>query len=211
MEVVKQLCRSPGYSRVEVLVRQPLGLQDPKLVSTLVPDLGKLREHEGSFAAAEDVFCCLGTTIKKAGSQEAFRQVDLDYPVEAARLAAAHGVKQLLVISALGADASSSIFYNRIKGEMERQVSDYAGKGLESVHLFRPSLLLGNRQEFRLGESVAAGISRALPFLWRIAPLKPYKPIHAETVAQGMLAAAGRTPPQGGVFVYESKEIEGLG
>ena len=137
--------------------------------------------------SAEDVFCCLGTTLKQAGSRDAFRRVDFDYPVALARAAARDGAKRLLVVSALGADAGSKIFYNRVKGEMEGAVRS---AGVGKTYFFRPSLLSGPRAEPRLGERAGLVIGAVLGPL-----LGKYRPIHGELVAAAMLNAAERDLP----------------
>ena len=148
---------------------------------------------------AEDVYCCLGTTIGEAGSQEAFRRVDYDYPVALARAAARDGAKRLLVVSALGANPGSRVFYNRVKGEMENAVHS---AGVARTCFFRPSLLSGPRAEARRGEVIGLAISAVFgPLLGR------YRPIHADLVAAAMLKAALRDLPSG---IIESGEIRKL-
>ena len=156
-------------------------------------------ELQERHASADDVFCCLGTTIKQAGSQEAFRRVDYDYPVALAQAAARDGAKRLLVVSALGADARSKIFYNRVKGEMEAAVR---AAGVPKTYFFRPSLLSGPRAEPRMGERVGLVVGAVLgPLLGR------FRPIHADLVAAAMIRAAERDLPS---QVFESPQIRSL-
>jgi uncharacterized protein YbjT (DUF2867 family) len=176
--LLEKLLGSPMYSGVSVWVRKPLQTQHPKLQAKTI-DFEKLEQGR---IEAEDVYCCLGTTIKQAGSQEAFRRVDFDYPAALARTAARDGAKRLLVVSALGADAGSKIFYNRVKGEMEEAVR---AAGVPMAYLFRPSLLSGPRAEPRMGERVGLVIGAALGPL-----LGKYRPIHANLVALAMLRVA---------------------
>lgn len=137
----------------------------------------------GSFTT---FFCCLGTTMAKAGSEEAFRKVDHNYIVEFSKMAQKCKVESLLVVSALGADRNSDIFYNRIKGETENDVQgQYSGK----LHFLRPSLLLGDRKDFRFSERLAVMFSPVFSPLLR-GPLSKYKPIQASDVAQAMLNVA---------------------
>ena len=143
------------------------------------------------------VVCALGTTIKVAGSQEAFRRVDYDYPLALARLGLAAGAKQFVLVSALGANAKSPVFYNRVKGELEDAVRSL---GYASVAIVRPSLLLGARREFRLGEEIA----KRFGFL---APGK-YRPVEARAVANALVTAVREQQP--GVRVIESDEIREL-
>jgi uncharacterized protein YbjT (DUF2867 family) len=147
--------------------------------------------------AVDDVFCCLGTTIKAAGSQEAFRAVDLDAGARAAAAAQQRGARQFLVVSALGADPRSRVFYNRVKGEMEATVTSLA---FPACQIFRPSLLLGPRAERRIGERLAARLARPLRRL-----LGKYRPIHRDGVAAAMVRIAAAAPA--GIHVYESNRI----
>jgi uncharacterized protein YbjT (DUF2867 family) len=145
----------------------------------------------------DDIFCCLGTTLKKAGSQEAFRRVDLDYVVNAASFAKRHSAHHFLMVSAVGADARSRVFYSRVKGEAESAV---AKLGIESISIFRPSFILGPREESRLGERLGMGVAAALSFAM-VGPLTKYRPIAATTIARAMIAVAATPAP--GVTVYE--------
>ncbi len=182
-----------------MLVRKPLAQTHRKLTQRIV-NFDRLSEVADAFQV-QDVFCCLGTTIKTAGSQAAFRQVDFTYPTESARLAMQQGAAQFLLVSSLGADAKSSVFYNRTKGEVERAV---AASDLSSVQIFRPSLLLGQRTEVRSGEVIAEKVSRALSFLL-IGPLRKYRPIDARAVATAMITTAKQQLP--GIHLYESDRI----
>lgn len=135
---------------------------------------------------ADHVFVTLGTTIKKAGSQEAFRRVDYDYCLLAGKTAEVTGAKVFSLVTAIGSDAKSSIFYNRVKGELEDAVSQL---NIPKIRVFQPSLLLGNRNEFRLGEKVAEVVSTPLSFLL-MGGLKKYRPIHGREVAEKMVVVA---------------------
>ncbi len=156
--------------------------------------------------AVDEACCCLGTTIKQAGSQAAFRAVDFDAVLAFARAAQAAGARRFAVVSALGASARSATFYNRIKGEMEAAVS---ALGFDSVVIARPSLLAGERET--LGQSARIGEQWALRLSAPFAGLIPksVRPIQAHTVAQGMLAALREARP--GVRVVESAELQDLG
>ncbi len=197
-----QLLRDPTYARVVAVVRRPLPLTDPKLEAVIV-DFDGLAESD--LPRTDDVFCALGTTIRRAGTREAFRRVDHDYIVEFARRAAARGAKQLALVSALGADPRSLVFYNRVKGETER---DVAALGIQTVHLLRPSFLVGERSDHRSLEHLAIGVFSALAPLM-LGPFRKYRPIAAETVARAMRAVTreGRA----GTHVYESDQLATLG
>jgi uncharacterized protein YbjT (DUF2867 family) len=156
----------------------------------------------------EDAYCCLGTTSKKAGSKEAFRKVDFDYVLNFASAARAAGTNKFLVVSALGANASSRVFYSRVKGEMECAVSSI---GFEAVHIFRPSFLVGaanqTRNESRPIESLSiAAFSALSPLL--IGPARKYRPISVSTVSRAMLAAASSSAV--GWNTYESDAMQKL-
>jgi uncharacterized protein YbjT (DUF2867 family) len=199
-ELLQLLLDGTDYHKVVVLARRYLPLKHPKLDWRVV-DFDRLDDAAGAFAGVDDLFCCLGTTIKKAGSQAAFRRVDLEYPLAAARLAREAGVRQYLIVTAMGAARSSRFFYNRVKGEVEAELQ---ALGLPGLHIFRPSLLLGSRREFRPGEQVAAVLGQVLsPLL--LGPLRPYRPISGRTVALAMYAVArrGRT----GTYIYPSDHI----
>ena len=193
------LLNDSAYGKVVVLGRRLVRTEHAKLEQHVVDF-----EHPSDFASlmlARDVFSCLGTTIKKAGSKENFRRVDFTYQLGTARLAAEQGARELLLVSALGADARSSIFYNRVKGELEEAVSKLA---YEAVNIFRPSLLLGERAEFRLGESVAELPMRYVSFLM-VGPLRKYRPVHARAVAAAMLEVSKEQ--RTGTNIFESDRI----
>jgi len=193
--LLQRLLASERYARVTVWARRDVGKTHPKLKVEIV-DFERLEERR---VEAEDVFCCLGTTIKQAGSQAAFRRVDYGYPVALARAAARGGAKRLLVVSALGANPDATMFYNRVKGEMEEAVR----AGVPQTILFRPSLLSGRRAEERLGEKVGLVVGSILGPL-----LGKYRPIHADIVAAAMLNAAEEDRPS---CVLESDEIREIG
>jgi uncharacterized protein YbjT (DUF2867 family) len=200
--LVAELLADANYGRVVALVRRPLTITHPKLVQVTV-DFDRLDQYQDALQG-DDLFCCLGTTIKKAGSQAAFRRVDYDYPLQLGRLARQQGVRQFLVVSALGASPRSRVFYNRVKGELEEALADL---GLPALHIFRPSLLLGERSEQRPGERIAIALSRPLtPLL--VGPLRKYRPIAAAAVARAMRRVALRA--ERGVHAYESDQIARL-
>jgi uncharacterized protein YbjT (DUF2867 family) len=193
--LLERLLASPAYSKVSTWLRRPLAKQHPKLQIKVV-DFDSLERNR---VEAEDVYCCLGTTIKQAGSQAAFRRVDFDYPVALAKAAARDGAQRLLLVSSLGADPRSSVFYSRVKGEMEEAV---AAAGVATTIFFRPALLSGPRAEHRLGERVGLVIGAVLgPLLGR------YRPIHGDLVAAAMVRAAERGLPS---QVLESEQIRAL-
>ncbi|WP_187263163.1 oxidoreductase [Pontibacter beigongshangensis] len=196
------LLNSDRYDQVVSIGRRDVPVIHPKLDQKVI-DFDELPKYKANLAA-DDVYCCLGTTIRKAGSKDAFQKVDLAYVKQLAELALSQGASQFLVVSAMGADDRALFFYNRVKGTMEKEVT---GMGYDSVHIFRPSLLLGEREEQRTGEELASKVMRPLSNLL-IGPLEKYKPIQGETVAKAMLHAAAQDKK--GVHIYPSDDIEDL-
>lgn len=200
-ECLRLLLREPGISRVVAVTRRPLALNAHDVgarhrLETAVFDFTQL-ERYASTLAVDQIFCALGTTIKKAGSQPAFRKVDFDYPLAIARNALAQGARHFLLVSALGANAASRVFYSRVKGELEDAV---LALPFRSHTVVRPSLLLGDRNEFRLGERIAARIGFLVP--------AKYKPVSAAAVARVLVAAARDDLP--GKRIIESAEIRAI-
>ncbi|WP_409288400.1 oxidoreductase [Peribacillus sp. SCS-37] len=190
------------YDKVITVGRRPLNISHPKLEEVIM-DLEKLDENR-MLLKADDVYCCLGTTMKKAGSREAMFRIDVGYPAELARVTREEGAKRFLVVSSMNADPDSPIWYSRMKGELEQQLLII---GFPSLSIFRPSLLLGNRSEFRLGERAAAAVSTGLRFLFQ-GPLRKFRAIKGSTVAKAMYLAAQKE--SSGVIIYSSEQIEHL-
>jgi uncharacterized protein YbjT (DUF2867 family) len=166
-------------------------------------DFERLEDYDDELSAT-DVYCCLGTTIRKAGSREAFRKVDREYPRRIAEQAARTGARQFLIVTARGANASSPIFYNRVKGEVERDIGqvDLFGK-----YVFRPTLLLGDRTERRRGEKLAEKTFEIVKPLMR-GPMKEWRPIHADAVAESMVIAAREEA--GGFKAFETADMRAM-
>lgn len=198
-EVLHQMIASDYYDRVVTLGRRPMSSEGPKHVHHVV-DFDNLEEQPELFAV-DHVFCCLGTTIRKAGSQDAFRRVDLEYPVTAARLAFEAGASQFLLISSMGANPQSRTFYSRIKGETEDAIAEIGFKGF---HVFRPSLLVGDREESRVGEKVGEVALKIMqPLL--VGKLRGLRPTPVKQLASVMVDTA--TQERSGHHVYENREI----
>ncbi|WP_017732126.1 NAD-dependent epimerase/dehydratase family protein [Nafulsella turpanensis] len=202
-QLLSLLLSSSEYEKVYVLTRRTLSLDSPKVEEILL-DFDELDESY-YLPEVDDVFCCLGTTMKKAGSKAAFRKVDYQYPLQLAKKTASKGARQFLLVTAMGANRKSFFFYNKVKGEVEEDISKVSE--LHSISFFRPSLLLGERQENRTGEGIAAKLMVFLQPLMK-GFLRKYRPIYARTVANGMLSIARQEPR--GVNVYESEEIKNL-
>lgn len=181
--LVRELLECPAYERVISVVRRSSGIDHPKLDERVI-DLGQLESLE--LPHIDDMFCALGTTIKTAGSQQAFRRVDLDYPVMLARKAKSAGAQTAAVMSSVGANETSSNFYLRTKGEMERQVEEI---GFPSLYFFRPGVIVGDRNEHRPGERFGIVVSKLLvPLL--IGPFCKFRSAEATMIARAMMNSA---------------------
>jgi uncharacterized protein YbjT (DUF2867 family) len=193
-ECLRLLAADVGVAEVRALVRRasPPESLGPR-VRECRTDFDRLHEHPDWFQV-DKVFCALGTTIRQAGSQEAFRRVDYEYPLAIAKAARARGASHFLLVSALGANSRSGVFYNRVKGELEEAVQ---ALGYPSVTIARPSILLGDREERRFGEELARRAGWLAPPRWR--------PVHASQVASALVSAAHRNAP--GVQILENPAL----
>jgi uncharacterized protein YbjT (DUF2867 family) len=193
-ECLRQLLESPRYERVVVVTRRALdpvpGHDKLRVVVVEFDRLGDVRSR----LRGDHVFCALGTTIRKAGSQRRFREVDYEYPLRLAQLTLKDGARHFSVVSALGASPSSPFFYSRVKGEMEAGLRQ---QGWPSLAILRPSLIAGERAESRPLERVSEHMLRFAPATWR--------PVAARDIAAAMIATALREPA--GVEVIESRDI----
>ncbi|EYF06161.1 NAD(P)H-binding protein [Chondromyces apiculatus] len=216
--LLRKLLDGGLYGRVIALVRRPLPEAHPRLTQRTVsfdalPDdaftgtgdvAGASGAPSGTSAGTIDVYCALGTTMAKAGSQQAFRKADHDAPLALAEHAVKAGARQFLLVSSVGADAESATFYLRVKGELER---DIAALSLPTVHVFQPSLLLGDRKERRVGEAIGSVVARVAKGAM-IGGLRKYRPVEADTVARSMVAASRQSDP--GRHTYHYDEITDL-
>lgn len=199
------LLAAPGVAGIIAPTRRSLSIENAKLQNPPV-DFDHLDQHPELFDVSA-ILCCLGTTMKQAGSKDSFRKVDYQYCIDAARLGRARGVKAFLVVSAIGASTSSSFFYSRVKGELERDL-----KALQYPHLsiYHPSMLLGEREEFRLGERL---INLSVPLFNPLlrGPLQAYHAIPGQTVARAMvneaLALGDATAASPEVHVHAYRDI----
>lgn len=182
--LLQQLAARAEYGEIRVLGRRAPPLAAVRFFATDFSDLDAL----GDALAADDVYCCLGTTLRQAGSKAAFERVDYHMVVDLARAAKKAGARQFIVVSAVGASLNSPAFYSRVKARMEQAVG---GLGFEATHVVRPSLLLGRRRELRPAERAAQQAAPLLGWLC-IGPLRKYRPVAAADVAAAMIALALR-------------------
>jgi uncharacterized protein YbjT (DUF2867 family) len=176
--LIKQLLDNSTYSKVVLLLRKPLNISHSKLVQEVI-DFDKL---DVSKIVGDDLFCAMGTTIRKAGSQEAQYKIDCTYPYEIGKIAKANGVKQYILVSAVGASFESSNFYLRTKGDVEQKIQSLDFQNFVSL---RPSMLYGNREEFRVGEKIGIVLAKMIsPLLF--GSLRKYCGIEASDVAKAM-------------------------
>lgn len=198
-QLLNNLLESSDYVKVIAFNKRDLGLNHPKLEQHLI-DFDNISSYE-NLIKGDDFFCTIGTTIKKAGSKDAFKKVDFTYPQQFAKIAKTNNIKHFLIVSSIGSDAKSSNFYIKTKGEIENFLTEC---NFESLSIFRPSVLTGDRDEFRLGEKYGAFIMNLFSFLL-IGSLKKYKPIKSQTVAKAMYFVAQKDKL--GVSIYESDMI----
>ena len=199
--VVQQLIKDPTFTSVRLLVRKPLPQHHAK-VQVVVTNFSNPTQFKMDLGKGDCIFCCIGTTLKKvAGDKERYRTIDFDIAIHAARFGKDAGFKKYLLVSSVGAKASSKNFYIRLKGEIEEAIQHI---GLSSTHIFRPSFLLGIRKEFRLGELAAKAVMKIASFLM-VSDLRKYRAIDANNVAKAMVQAAKQAKE--GTFVYEYADI----
>ncbi|MDP4185619.1 MAG: NAD(P)H-binding protein [Bacteroidota bacterium] len=200
-QLLELLLNDEYYSEVEIWLRKPTGISHPKLRERII-DFSTITDIPS--VEIDHLFCCIGTTIKKAGTQDAFRKVDFEYVVNLAQLAERSTCSKFIVISSIGADSKSSNFYLRVKGEMEETVRSTRIPG---IIIIRPSLLLGKRREFRLGEKIFQFLMPSINHLL-IGKLKKYRGIESLNVAKAMLSLAKNDT--NGISVIESDKINAL-
>lgn len=192
------LLHEPRYGTVHVLSRRPLAHEETGMVVHQV-DFEQLAQSAALFDV-DDVYCCLGSTMKQAGSRQAFARVDHDYVVELARLAGEAHARRFIMISAVGASAQALAFYSRVKGRAEAAVRDV---GPPTIHILRPSLLMGEREEHRPGEALAQRLMPAVnPLL--CGPLRRYRGVTTQAVAEKMMQLALKGPKGHHVHHFDS-------
>jgi len=199
--LLEELLNDPYFDTVRILIRRPLDITHSKLEKKIV-DFNDSDSLLVALSNNDVLFCAIGSTMKKVkGDKEAYRKIDFDIPFNLARFCKMVGCEKFILVSSAGANSKSRNFYQRLKGETDEAVKSV---GLKTVHIMRPSLLLGERKEFRFGENIGKAVMTSLSFL---IPEK-YKAIQGKDVAKVMLALAKKNDE--GVFVHENTEIRNL-
>ncbi len=199
--LVEELVDSETYREVKIFVRQPTGVSEQK-VTEIVTDFESI-ESISAEMTGDDIFICLGTTIKKARSVTNMAKIDRDLPMKIASIARDKGIKRIAVVSSVGASIAAKNYYLRIKGELEQGI---LGMKFENIAIVRPSMLLGERKEKRTGEVVGKVVMKAFkPVL--TGKLRKYRAIHSSDVARAMLVILQKNPVK---EIYESDELQKL-
>lgn len=196
--LLEMLLEDDYYDHVRTLIRRPLNITHPKLEKKLV-DFGDADSLLVAIDGSDVVFCTVGTTQQRVkGDKEAYRKVDYDIATNLARFCKMTGCEKFVLVSSAGANPKSRNFYLKLKGEVEESVRS---SGVNSIHIMRPSMLLGDRKEFRFGELMGKLLMPVFSFM--LPP--PYKPIHAKTVARAMLEVSKKN--EKGVFFHEYAQM----
>jgi uncharacterized protein YbjT (DUF2867 family) len=196
--VLEQLLANSDYEKIKLFSRSSSGIKQTKVEEYIV-DLLKLENSKSDFTA-DEVYCCIGTTKKKTPDQEKYKAIDFGIPAATAKLCSENGIEVMAVVSAIGANPKSKIFYNRTKGEMEEAVKS---AGIPRTYILRPSFIGGNRKEKRAGEKIALAIFNFLKPLF-FGGLKKYAVIEASAIAKRMIQLANSKEDS---KVLESNEI----
>tara|TARA_R110002051_G_scaffold234665_3_gene296152 strand:+ start:165 stop:830 length:666 start_codon:yes stop_codon:yes gene_type:complete len=195
------LLENEAYNKVKLFSRSSIGFTHPKMEEYVI-NLFQLEEYKSKFTG-DEVYCCVGTTKKKTPNTELYKAIDYGIPLKAAQLAKGNGIDTILIISALGANSKSPIFYNRIKGEMENEVLNLQ---IKNTYILQPSLIGGNRLEKRFGEQIFKKVMKLLSFVL-VGPLEKYKTIEPITIAKAMIWLANNSYKE---VRIESDEIKKL-
>ncbi len=199
--LLQKLIKDPGYSKVILFSRSTVAVKDGKIEEHLI-DLFKLEEYAELFNG-DVVYCCIGTTKSKTPNEETYRKIDYGIPVAAAKLCNENGIGTFEVISSMGSNPKSKVFYNRIKGEMEEAI---LAQKISNTYIFQPSLIAGDRVEKRFFENLAKKTLKVLNFVL-IGPLEKYRSIHPETIAKAMIKVEKNGFPRTRIQSQEIKEI----
>ena len=200
--LLKKLLIDQRYDKIKIFTRKPLRLENKK-VTEILCNLLELDNYKENFFGNE-VFCCIGTTTKKTPDKELYKKIDYGIPVSAAKLCIDNGIKTFAVMSSMGANAKSSIFYNRTKGEMEQAVLEL---NIENTYILRPSMIGGNRNEFRIAEKIGSILMKVLNPIF-IGTLRKYRIIDADIIANAMIELANNDVDE---QIIESDQIHRIG
>jgi uncharacterized protein YbjT (DUF2867 family) len=200
--LVDKLLSNPEYSSIKIFSRRPLNTVDKKIKEHII-DLNTI-ENSVDQLVGDDVFICLGTTLKKAGSVAEVEKIDWHLPVKIATIAKNNGIENLAIVSSIGANYKSGNYYLRTKGAMEKELSEL---GIKNLKILRPSLLLGERSESRFAEGASKFFMKGFGILL-LGKLKKYRAIHGRTVAKAMIKILAE---KGNQVIYESDSIQAMG
>ncbi|MEN8125058.1 MAG: NAD(P)H-binding protein [Bacteroidota bacterium] len=196
--LLQKLINDERYELVKIFSRKPIEIKHPKVIE-VIGNLLELETFNKDFTA-DEVFCSIGTTAKKTPDKELYKKIDIGIPLSAAKLCKENNINTFIVMSSLGADAKSSVFYNKIKGEMEQSVLK---EGITNTYILRPSIILGKRNENRIFEGIGKTMFTVFQFLF-IGKLKRYKAIEADNIAKAMIYLANSKPD---IDIIESDKI----
>lgn len=199
--LVPMLLNDDAFDKVRILVRKPSDIVHPKLEMEIV-DFNNLPQYRSKLGKGDTIFCCIGTTLKNVkGDKKLYREIDMNIPVHAAQMGKDAGFTGYFLVSAVGADAHSANFYLKLKGEVEKEI---AALQYERFHVFRPSLVMGNRKEFRLMELMAKKMMSLISPLF-IGPIQKYRGMLANDIAAAMVVAAKN--PRHGMFIHHYADM----
>jgi len=198
--LIDELVKSDDYDVIKAFIRSRINIQQASKINAFIVDFGDI-ESFARHIRGDDLYICIGTTIKKAGSVKRMEETDRDLPVKISAIACKNGVRRVAVVSSIGANAGSASYYLRIKGEMEKGISE---QDFESLAILRPSLLLGEREEQRMGEKAGKIIMKFLG-IFLTGKLRKYRGIEARSVAKAMIHILGKSK---GPAIYESDIIQ---
>lgn len=200
-ELIRHLLAEDYYQTIKVITRRKLNITGDRLQMIIIEDFDRMEDHREQMKA-QDFYCALGTTIKKAGSKAMFEKIDLEYPKRLAAIAMTFPeFEQFLIVTATGSNAQSPLFYNQVKGRVEEELT---GMGLPALKIFQPSFLLGHRDDFRMGEVFAKILTGILSF-FMVGLKRGLFSIHGSDVAKAMLHVARQRQP--GRQVFKSSEM----
>jgi len=199
--LIKRLLADDSYAGIKLFSRNESGIGSEK-IEEFIGDLLQLEHFKNDFTA-DEVFCCIGTTSAKTKDRSVYKAIDFGIPFTAARLAKENNIPTFLVISSMGANTRSKIFYSRTKGEMEQAV---LGEKIPHTYILRPSLILGKRAETRMGESLGAAVLKFTNAVL-VGRLKKYRAIEADRIAAAMIHLAKSLPPTGIVISDTLQEL----